>query len=457
MYKEVAKFNETLRDKVDEQTKDIKEKNQYLRELLNIKSDFLHIVNHQLNTPLSIMRNAFSMLEEKSIDYQKGMEYLKGGLTRMSETIKDFWDAFELEGQKMELEPKETDIGEIIRNQVEEKKRMPKAREKGLEIKIANPDFAVLNVFCDPKKIVHVISNLLDNAVYYTERGSVSVSYEQPNKKYLKVKVSDTGMGISKQDQENLFKKFSRGKDSEAMRPDGSGLGLYIAQRIVEGNGGELKLEKSEAGKGTVFSFTVPVYSGQKKITLSQTRRRAERILAAGKKQDKVDLTNANQTNFKNMENKNLAAEKPAADAPEMPKILMVEDEVNLIDMYKDYLMKNGFDFYNTKDINEALVVAKTAKIDAILLDIVIPKQMPDGSIYTMAQQGWDFLKQAKQDPKIKDIPVIVWTNFNSEDDRKKAKDLGADGFIFKGDTEPKKLIEEVREVIKKKIALKNQ
>jgi len=446
LYKEVAKFNETLRDKVDEQTKDIKEKNQYLRELLNIKSDFLHIVNHQLNTPLSIMRNAFSMLEEKSIDYQKGMEYLKGGLTRMSETIKDFWDAFELEGQKMELEPKETDIKEIIEKQIEEKKQMQKAKEKGLEIKIANPDFAVPKVFCDPKKIVHVISNLLDNAVYYTAKGSVSLSYEMAGADYLKIKVSDTGAGISEADQKNLFKKFSRGKESEHMRPDGSGLGLYIAKRIADGHGGELKLEKSEIGKGTVFSFTLPVFKWQKEITLPKNKKRAEEILShKGKDLNKSD------NNLKNMKNNHSAAEKPDAAAPEMPKILMVEDEPNLIDMYKKYLMDNGFVFYNTKDIREALVIAKTAKVDAVLLDIVIPKKMPDGSIYTMAQQGWDFLKEAKRDPKIKDIPVIVWTNFDGDDDKKKAKDLGADEFIFKGETEPKKLIEEVREVIGRK------
>jgi signal transduction histidine kinase/CheY-like chemotaxis protein len=448
LYKKVAKFNETLQGKVDEQTKDIKEKNQYLQELLNIKSDFLHIVNHQLNTPLSVMRNAFSMLEDKSIDYKKGMEYLKGGLTRMSETIKDFWDAFELEGQKMELAPKETDIGEIIKSQVEEKKRMPKAKEKGLEIKVESSDFAVPKVFCDPKKIVHVISNLLDNAVYYTAAGGVSVSYEKSGEDYLKIKVADTGAGISEQDQKNLFKKFSRGKESEAMRPDGSGLGLYIAKRIADGHGGELKLEKSEPGKGTAFSFSLPIYRGQKEIVLSKNKKRAEEIFSREKEGgDKSD--NFNKDNSKSMDNKTPAASE--GETPARPKILMVEDEPNLIDMYKDYLIKNGFDFYNTKNIEEALVIAKTARIDAVLLDIVIPKEMPDGSIYTMAQQGWDFLKKARQDPKIKNIPIVVWTNFDSEADKKKAKDLGADGFIFKGETEPRKLVEEIKRIIGEK------
>jgi len=452
LYKRIEKFNATLQEKVDEQTKDLKQKNKYNEELLNIKSDFLHIVNHQLNTPLSVMRNAFSMLESSSIDSKKGMEYLKGGLKRMSETIKDFWDAFELEGQEMELEPKETDIKETISSQVEEKKQMKQAQEKGLEIKVENPNFDAPKVFCDPKKIVHVISNLLDNAIYYTSKGSVSVFYELDGKN-LKIKIIDTGAGISKEDQKNLFKKFSRGKDTESMRPDGSGLGLYIAKRIIDGHGGELKLEQSKPGKGTTFSFTLPIYSGQKQIAFSKNEKLAQEILSRGKKKDKESAEAAeedkaeekNNTNPKNMKTKNNASDKQAAEAPERPKILMVEDEVHLVDMYKNYLMKNGFDFYNTKDIEEALVIAKTAEIDVILLDIVIPKKMPDGSIFTMAQQGWDFLKMAKKDEKTKDIPVIVWTNLNSEEDKKKSKNLGADGFIFKGNMEPAQLIEEIK------------
>ena len=409
---------ESLEDQVDRQTKDIQKKNQYLQELLNIKSDFLRVVNHQLNTPLSVIRNAYSMLQEKSIDPAKGFEYLGAGVKRMADTIKDFWDAYELEGKKMEVQTRETDIAEIVDSQVKEKQQLPQAKEKNLKITIANPDFNVPKVFCDGKKITHVISNLLDNAIYYTPHGAVTVAYDiAADKKFLQIAVADTGIGIAPSDQLNLFKKFSRGSSSVNVRPDGSGLGLYIAKKIIESNGGELKLARTEVGKGTTFSLAIPLYTGQKEINFAAK----DELTAAAKKPN---------NNPQTMANNQKAAE--SGTTAKNPKILMVEDEKSLVDMYHKYLMDKGFDFYTTPVIDEALAVVKTVPIDVVLLDIIIPKKMPDGSIYTMAEQGWDFLKLIKEDDKTKNIPIIVWTNLDNPDAKKKAKELGAAKFVVK-------------------------
>ena len=272
LYKEVQDFNKTLKQKVDEQTKDIteksgqiKEKNKYLNELLEMKTDFLRVVNHQLNTPLSVMRGYFSMMDEGSYPLKKGTTLAKGGLDRISQTVADFWDAYELEGERMKMEPQKVDITSVVDRLLPEKQKLKLAVERGLVLSVEKSDFKVPAVWCDLKKIAHVISNLLDNAVFYTEHGSVTVSYELVDNNYLKINVKDTGSGISKEDKNKLFKKFSRGKNATDLRPDGSGLGLYIARKIVEGNFGEMTYFSEGKGKGSTFSFTMPIYKNQKR------------------------------------------------------------------------------------------------------------------------------------------------------------------------------------------------
>ena len=271
-HKEIQEFNATLKQKVAEQTKDIlqksediSKKNQYLQELLNMKTDFLRVVNHQLNTPLSIMKIAYSMVKDHSFSADKGFVYAEAGLNRMDQTISDFWDAFQLEGEKMEMNPEPVDIAKMITSELEEKKKLKLAQERKLKLVIEKPAFSVPLVWCDPKRIIHVISNLLDNAVFYTAAGGVTVSYEA-GADFLKVNIKDTGAGISDQNKEKIFQKFSRGVGATVLHPDGSGLGLYIAKKIVEGSDGQLTYASAGENKGSTFSFALPLYKNQQPV-----------------------------------------------------------------------------------------------------------------------------------------------------------------------------------------------
>ena len=249
-------FSKNLQQKVDEQTK-------YLKELLEMKSDFLRVVNHQLNTPLSVMKGYFSMMEEGSYPTEKAMPSIKAGLERINSTVADFWNAYELEGERMKMDQQKTDITEIVDRLIPEKQKMKATEEKKLTVGVAKPDFKVPLVWCDYKKIAHVVSNLLDNGIHYTRKGSVILSYELAGDDFLKINVKDTGVGIFGEDKKKIFKKFSRGDKATDLRPDGSGLGLFIAKKIVEGNGGEMTYYSEGENRGTTFSFTLPVYKDQ--------------------------------------------------------------------------------------------------------------------------------------------------------------------------------------------------
>ncbi len=255
-------FNKSLQEKVDEQTKDILKQKEHLEELLAMKSDFLRIVHHQLNTPLSIMKNAFSMMNEKNLTLKEGVKIAGHGLKRMSNIILDFWDAFELEGSDIKLNLKALDLFKIIQEIITEKEDFKLNNKTDLKIVFKKPDFKLPLVLVDDQKIVHVISNLLDNAIAYTQKGKITVSFAKIKKdarEYLKIFIQDTGVGIKASDKDRLFVKFSRGVDSKKINPDGTGLGLYISNRIIDASQGELKLEKSVVGEGTIFSFTLPI------------------------------------------------------------------------------------------------------------------------------------------------------------------------------------------------------
>ncbi len=133
-------------------------------------------------------------------------------------------------------------------------------------------------------------------------------------------------------------------------------------------------------------------------------------------------------------------------------KILFIEDEKPLVTMYKGVFEKAGYVFINTSNVKDALSITESEKPDAVLLDVVIP--MPEN---TVAEQGYDYLKAAKENKKIKNIPVIVFTNLDTPEDRKKCRELGAAAYMFKRDCTPKEVIETVEEVIRisKILALK--
>jgi signal transduction histidine kinase len=261
-YKQIQEFGATLQAKVDEQTKDIEKNNAYLQELLSMKSDFLRVVNHQLNTPLSIMRGYFSMMRDGDYTPEKALPVIETGLDRIINTVASFWDAYRLEGEKMKMEPQKFAITSIVEKMIKEKKDLQDAKERKLKLEVRKLDFEVPDVWCDMQKITHVISNLLDNAVHYTYKGKIVVFYEL-EKDFLKINVKDSGMGISDEDRHKIFQKFSRGSTALGMNPNGSGLGLYIAKKVVEGNGGEMSFFSEGKDMGTTFSFTVPIYKEQ--------------------------------------------------------------------------------------------------------------------------------------------------------------------------------------------------
>lgn len=128
-----------------------------------------------------------------------------------------------------------------------------------------------------------------------------------------------------------------------------------------------------------------------------------------------------------------------------MNKILFIDEEKALVDIYRDFFEKKGCEFITTFDVKKALEISESENPDIVLLDIVIPT--PDNVI---AEQGYDYLKGIKSNPKTKNIPIIVYSNLDTPQDRQKSKELGAAAFIFKRDCSPTEVLDTINEVIKR-------
>lgn len=262
LYKEVASFNKVLREKVDKATKDLRQSNTQLETALaelktldQAKSEFISIASHQLRTPISIIRGYISMILDGDFgpipDEQRTMlGKTQTGVKQLVNIVEDILNASRIEQGRLVITPEPFDIVEAAKTVTNELNQ--KASRKGLDLSFESKETAII-VNADKNKLFEVMMNLVDNALNYTKEGSVSVKLEDLNDRIL-FSVKDTGIGIPEDSKDKIFRRFSRLDNAKKVRPDGTGIGLYIAKTIVDAHKGKIWFE-STAGVGTTFQF----------------------------------------------------------------------------------------------------------------------------------------------------------------------------------------------------------
>ncbi|MDE2173310.1 MAG: hypothetical protein KGJ31_01785 [Patescibacteria group bacterium] len=229
------------------------------------KSEFVTVAAHQLRTPLTAIRWAFNLLSPKdagdsfSEEQRRTIELGRNAANNMVLIVNELLNVARISGGVFQFSIESGDVREAVRaggNLFEEM-----AKNKNIRLTFDLPQSPLPAKF-DRGNLAFAIENLIDNAIKYTPNGgSVSVRAARDGNKVL-VSVSDTGIGISREDQAQLFEKFFRGKTAVHMFTDGSGLGLFIAKKIVEGHGGTISLAPREGG-GTEATITLPSYIKQ--------------------------------------------------------------------------------------------------------------------------------------------------------------------------------------------------
>ena len=261
-FEEIQNFNLTLQAKVDGATRNLRHVNEKLKALDETKDDFISMASHQLRTPLTSVKGYISLVLEgdagKLTPLQKQMlEQAYTSSQRMVYLIADLLNVSRLKTGKFIIETKPVNLAKIVNEEMAQLKETAKSRQ--LTMTYAQPeDFP--EVMLDETKIRQVIMNFADNAIYYTPAGGKINVELVNNPTTIELRIIDNGLGVPKAEQPHLFTKFYRAGNARKARPDGTGLGLFMAKKVIAAQGGALIFNSTE-GKGSTFGF---VFSKQK-------------------------------------------------------------------------------------------------------------------------------------------------------------------------------------------------
>src|SRR3990167_197033 len=233
------------------------------KQLARAKDEFFAVASHELRTPLTAIRGNTSMIMDyfaekiEDQDLKEMIADMHESSVRLINIVNDFLDASRLEQGKVEMKPEEIDLVEVMRGVIDELDDF--ASQKGISIKV-NGTVGEMRVWADKARTQQVGSNLIGNAIKFSKQGEVAVNFEK-EKDFVKVRVTDNGIGISPANQRLLFKKFQQAGERVLARDvtKGTGMGLYISKLLTELMGGKIYLENSEFGKGSTFAFELPV------------------------------------------------------------------------------------------------------------------------------------------------------------------------------------------------------
>ncbi|PYT94170.1 MAG: hypothetical protein DMG36_05915 [Acidobacteria bacterium] len=355
------------------------------------KSAFLANMSHELRTPLNAIIGYSEMLEEEVQDLGKisnvrDLQKIQAAGKHLLALINDVLDLSKIEAGKMQLNIEAFGIADMIEEIVMTLK--PAIAKNANEFQLRMPqNIGVMRA--DVTKVRQILLNLLSNACKFTDHGTILLDVNRvPNagQDWIQFRVGDTGIGITAEQQENLFHEFTQADISIARKYGGTGLGLAISHRFVQLMKGRIMVE-SAPGQGSVFTVHLPVQ-------------------AAGEHPE----------NTQSPETVNAGASSEVK--PDSDTILVIDDDLAVRDLMSRSLTKLGFRVVAASSGEEGLRLAKQIHPLVITLDVI----MPDWD-------GWTVLNKLKADSDLAEIPVIMVTIVDNE---AMGRDLGASSYLIK-------------------------
>lgn len=351
-----------------------------------LKSAFLANMSHEIRTPMNGILGFAELLKEPNLKGEEQLEYIsiieKSGM-RMLSIINDIIDISKIESGLMEVNISTTDINEQLEDIYSFFK--PEAEYKGLKLNLSRKlSIEGLTINTDKEKLYAVLTNLVKNAIKYTNKGFIEFGYQQ-TEKHIEFYVKDSGIGIAKDRQEAIFERFIQADISDKMALQGAGLGLAISKAFTTMLGGEMWME-SEPGKGSTFYFTIPLST---------------------KNNDKINNENSEKENIDHSALLGL-------------KILLADDDKTSISLIRKIVDKISSNIIETENGEDAVEQCrKNPDIDLILLDI----KMPGFNGYEATRRIREFNKE---------VVIIAQTAFGLAGDKEKAMEAGCNDYIAK-------------------------
>ena len=257
----------TERKRIEKDLQEAKEKlektNKELTKLDQLKSGFIATVSHELRTPLAIIKEGISLILDKipgeiNEKQLKILDVSLHNIDRLARIINSLLDISKIEAGKVELKKVFVSISDTISHAASVFENTIK--QKGLELRL-DIDKDTEKVYADADRITQVVTNLLDNAIKFTDKGYIEISCKN-KKDFIECSVADTGVGISKENLPKVFDKFQQFGRVAGAGEKGTGLGLSIAKNIIDMHNGSMSVE-SELGKGTKFTFKLHKYTSE--------------------------------------------------------------------------------------------------------------------------------------------------------------------------------------------------
>ena len=256
---EIERFNATLQSKIKEATRRLRKTNEKLKALDEAKDDFVSMASHQLRTPLTSVKGNISLVLDgdagKISDLQRQLlEQAFTSSQRMVFLIADLLNVSRLKTGKFVIERAPVNLADIIEEEV--RQLIDTAKSRHLTLSYVKPE-GITDLMLDDTKTRQVIMNFVDNAIYYTPAGGKIDVVLSETESSVECRVIDNGIGVPLSERPHLFSKFYRAANARKARPDGTGLGLFMAKKVIVSEGGALIFE-SEEGKGSTFGFSFP-------------------------------------------------------------------------------------------------------------------------------------------------------------------------------------------------------
>ncbi len=229
------------------------------RQIDSLKSEFVSIASHQLRTPLSIIKWIIKMCLDGDFGQadDQTKEYLKKAYQtneRMIALVNDLLNVSSLQEGKIEYKMEMLNLNELLQDVLDHYTILLEGKKINL---VTNVSKGTLPVYGDRKKLSLAFSNLIDNAIKFTPRSGTVTVHSSVTPSGVKVDVGDTGIGLSPQDQTQLFSKFFRSEEAKRMQTEGSGLGLFIVKMVIERHNGTITVD-SKLSQGTTFTCYLP-------------------------------------------------------------------------------------------------------------------------------------------------------------------------------------------------------
>jgi len=358
---------------------EIQEKSRQLQLASQHKSQFLASMSHELRTPLNAIIGLTEMMVGNAARFgtekaQEPLQRVHRAGTHLLGLINQVLDLSKIEAGKLELNTEQVSLAPLIDEVVGTARQLAEQNKNRLVVE-CQPHLAP--IAADPMRLRQILLNLLSNACKFTKQGEVALRVRRlvDGHDWVEFSVSDTGIGMTAEQQAKLFEEFSQADASTARRYGGTGLGLAITRKLARMMGGDVTL-RSEPGKGSVFTVRLPGAGSTAEIAVD------------GRPPARTEC------------------------------VLVIDDDATARELISDHLQSEGFSVVAAAGGLEGLKLAKELRPTAITLDAMMPDL-----------DGWSVLAALRQDPELTDIPVIMVTIL---DEQRRGVALGAAGYLTK-------------------------